>query len=65
MFSTKAEYGIRIMAHLDAHDGDGPVSFEGADLTEHARGGHGEVEGEPRGQITVGYSADTVGSEQT
>jgi Rrf2 family transcriptional regulator, cysteine metabolism repressor len=27
MFSTKAEYGIRIMAHLAANDGDGPVSL--------------------------------------
>src|SRR4051812_49621490 len=27
MFSTKAEYGIRIMAHLAAYDGDGPVSL--------------------------------------
>jgi Rrf2 family protein len=27
MFSTKAEYGVRIMAHLAAHDGDTPVSL--------------------------------------
>ena len=27
MFSTKAEYGIRIMAHLAAYDGGGPVSL--------------------------------------
>jgi Rrf2 family transcriptional regulator, cysteine metabolism repressor len=27
MFSTKAEYGVRIMAHLAAHDGDAPVSL--------------------------------------
>jgi Rrf2 family transcriptional regulator, cysteine metabolism repressor len=27
MFSTKAEYGVRIMAHLAAHDGDGPVAL--------------------------------------
>src|SRR5690349_16754387 len=27
MFSTKAEYGVRIMAHLAAHDGDSPVSL--------------------------------------
>jgi Rrf2 family cysteine metabolism transcriptional repressor len=27
MFSTKAEYGIRIMAHLAAYDGEGPVSL--------------------------------------
>src|ERR687887_763054 len=27
MFSTKAEYGVRIMAHLAAHDGNSPVSL--------------------------------------
>src|SRR5437764_14950065 len=27
MFSTKAEYGIRIMNHLAAYDGEGPVSL--------------------------------------
>src|SRR5947207_299996 len=27
MFSTKAEYGIRIMPHLAPYDGDGPVSL--------------------------------------
>jgi Rrf2 family protein len=27
MFSTKAEYGIRIMAHLAAYEGEGPVSL--------------------------------------
>jgi Rrf2 family cysteine metabolism transcriptional repressor len=27
MFSTKAEYGVRVMAHLARHDGDGPVSL--------------------------------------
>src|SRR3954447_24177516 len=27
MFSTKAEYGVRIMAHLASHDGNGPVSL--------------------------------------
>jgi Rrf2 family protein len=27
MFSTKAEYGIRVMAHLARRDGDGPVSL--------------------------------------
>jgi Rrf2 family cysteine metabolism transcriptional repressor len=27
MFSTKAEYGVRIMAHLATHNGDSPVSL--------------------------------------
>ncbi|MBX5470043.1 MAG: Rrf2 family transcriptional regulator [Thermoleophilaceae bacterium] len=27
MFSTKAEYGVRIMAHLASRDGTGPVSL--------------------------------------
>ena len=27
MFSTKAEYGVRIMAHLAAHNGESPVSL--------------------------------------
>ena len=27
MFSTKAEYGVRVMAHLARHDGDNPVSL--------------------------------------
>jgi Rrf2 family transcriptional regulator, cysteine metabolism repressor len=27
MFSTKAEYGIRVMAHLAGHDGDKPISL--------------------------------------
>jgi Rrf2 family transcriptional regulator, cysteine metabolism repressor len=27
MFSTKAEYGVRVMAHLARHDGDRPVSL--------------------------------------
>ena len=27
MFSTKAEYGIRVMAHLARHDGDEPISL--------------------------------------
>jgi Rrf2 family cysteine metabolism transcriptional repressor len=27
MFSTKAEYGVRVMAHLAATDGSGPVSL--------------------------------------
>jgi Rrf2 family transcriptional regulator, cysteine metabolism repressor len=27
MFSTKAEYGVRIMAHLAAHGGESPVSL--------------------------------------
>ena len=27
MFSTKAEYGIRVMAHLANHDGDRPISL--------------------------------------
>jgi Rrf2 family transcriptional regulator, cysteine metabolism repressor len=27
MFSTKAEYGVRVMAHLAAHDGDRPISL--------------------------------------
>jgi Rrf2 family protein len=27
MFSTKAEYGIRVMAHLARHDGDRPISL--------------------------------------
>jgi Rrf2 family cysteine metabolism transcriptional repressor len=27
MFSTKAEYGVRVMAHLARNDGDGPVSL--------------------------------------
>jgi len=27
MFSTKAEYGVRIMAHLAAHDGTAPVAL--------------------------------------
>jgi Rrf2 family transcriptional regulator, cysteine metabolism repressor len=27
MFSTKAEYGIRVMAHLARHDGDNPISL--------------------------------------
>ena len=27
MFSTKAEYGVRIMADLASHDGNGPVSL--------------------------------------
>jgi Rrf2 family cysteine metabolism transcriptional repressor len=27
MFSTKAEYGIRVMAHLAKHNGDHPISL--------------------------------------
>jgi Rrf2 family cysteine metabolism transcriptional repressor len=27
MFSTKAEYGIRVMAHLARHDGNQPISL--------------------------------------
>ena len=27
MFSTKAEYGVRVMAHLAAHEGGGPISL--------------------------------------
>jgi Rrf2 family cysteine metabolism transcriptional repressor len=27
MFSTKAEYGIRVMAHLARHDGERPISL--------------------------------------
>ena len=27
MFSTKAEYGVRVMAHLAAHEGNGPISL--------------------------------------
>jgi Rrf2 family cysteine metabolism transcriptional repressor len=27
MFSTKAEYGVRVMAHLARHDGDAPISL--------------------------------------
>jgi Rrf2 family transcriptional regulator, cysteine metabolism repressor len=27
MFSTKAEYGVRVMAHLARQDGDGPTSL--------------------------------------
>jgi len=27
MFSTKAEYGVRVMAHLARKDGDGPISL--------------------------------------
>ena len=27
MFSTKAEYGVRVMAHLAGRDGDGPASL--------------------------------------
>jgi Rrf2 family transcriptional regulator, cysteine metabolism repressor len=27
MFSTKAEYGIRVMAHLARHDGENPISL--------------------------------------
>jgi Rrf2 family transcriptional regulator, cysteine metabolism repressor len=27
MFSTKAEYGIRVMTHLARHDGDNPISL--------------------------------------
>jgi Rrf2 family transcriptional regulator, cysteine metabolism repressor len=27
IFSTKAEYGIRVMAHLARHDGDRPISL--------------------------------------
>jgi Rrf2 family transcriptional regulator, cysteine metabolism repressor len=27
MFSTKAEYGVRVMAHLARHDGDNPISL--------------------------------------
>ena len=27
MFSTKAEYGVRVMAHLTSRDGEGPASL--------------------------------------
>jgi Rrf2 family transcriptional regulator, cysteine metabolism repressor len=27
MFSTKAEYGVRVMTHLARHDGDNPISL--------------------------------------
>ena len=27
MFSTKAEYGVRVMAHLANSDDDGPISL--------------------------------------
>ena len=27
MFSTKAEYGVRVMTHLARHDGDHPISL--------------------------------------
>ena len=27
MFSIKAEYGIRVMAHLARYDGDNPISL--------------------------------------
>ncbi len=34
MFSTKAEYGVRVMAHLAAREGDGPISLAAIADTE-------------------------------
>ena len=34
MFSTKAEYGVRVMAHLAARGGEGPISLASIAETE-------------------------------
>ena len=51
-------------AGVTADDRSGPVPRELADLAEHVRGGHGEVERQLGGDLPVRHPPDAVGAEE-
>jgi len=68
-----------IEAIVDAYEGDGevkpellqsvleiatPVSKDLAEVGEHVGCGHGQVQGQAGGEVTVGQAADAVRAEQ-
>ena len=51
-------------AGVAAHHGQRAVPLELAEVGEHVGGGHGQVQGQAGGEVTVGQAADAVRAEQ-
>ena len=52
-------------AGVAADDGERPVTVELAAVAQHVGGGNGKVQGQLRGEITVGQAPDPVRAEES